>query len=251
MFGSDIAIELVHSEDVQNGRAFARGADIFILPGILGQRSYYPDHIGPRGNAHIRTFVQRGGLFLGFCAGAYYAAQHIVYEPEWGERRERLSGTLSFFNGTAFGPVPGYGRTTNDAPRDELEEIGHVDPVPVLVCDKRMEGRRIELAYGLGPLFRTAADPRIDVIARYADVEGMPPAVMDIPFGRGRVILSGVLPQFGHESDPALISSRVGAPLTHLLERLYAFRDERRAFWNILMERVAEHHGRQLPAYAP
>lgn len=249
VFGSSLAVQLVSSQGVQSGAAFDTDPHIFILPGIIGEKSYYHDHIGASGNRNIRSFVEKGGLFMGFCAGAYYASSRIIYEADWGERKERTVNNLSFFNGVASGPVKGVCRATNTNPRNDAEEMFHVDAVPVLICDSAMQGRRINLAYGLGPIFSMAANPGddVDVIARYADVEGTPPAVIDLKFGKGRVMLSGVLPQFGQESDPSASNTLTG-PLARLLGTLYANRHERREFWNLLMHRAAGYQGYQLQA---
>lgn len=248
-FGEGVRIDLAKSEDVRSGSAFQDGPDIFVLPGIFGQTSLYPDHIGPDGNAQILAFIERGGTFLGVCAGAYYAAQHIVYDPAWGPRKERHEGTLGIFNGMALGPIRGRGRTTHDTPETFHEEISHVDPLPITIEDGPMKGQTFEVAYGLGPAFHCAADAKqkIGVIARYADADENPPAIIDIPIGRGHAILSGVLPQFGYEEDPANYSRALAPNLNRLLASLYRHRHDRTRFWDYLMTRVADHHGVSMP----
>ena len=241
-FGNNISISLTNGPDVRSGAAFESKPDIFVLPGIIGQTSLYPDHIGPEGNAHIRKFIAEGGTFFGVCAGAYYAASHIIYEPAWGPHKQRTSGTLGLFNGVARGPVQGFGRTTNDAPTTFFEEITHVDPLPIRIEDGPMEGTVFEVAYGLGPAFESAAAADTRVIARYAGLNNNLPAIIEVPHGRGHAILSGVLPQFGHEEDPARYRATLTPHLARLLSSLYAHRHTRRAFWDSLMCRIAHHH---------
>lgn len=240
VFGAQMHLMLVNADAVRSGSLFLLKPDVFILPGIIGEKSLYHDHIGVEGNMYIRRFVESGGLFMGFCAGAYYASSRILYQPDWDAPRERVLNNLSLFNGIASGPVKNKGRKTFETPVDDAEEIYHIDPVSVTICDGAMAGESFEMAYGLGPMFVNAGDD-VKVLARYAHVEGQPAAIIDMQIGAGHAILSGVLPQFGHESDPAEFANGISKPLARLLTALYQHRDSRRAFWDGLMQRAASH----------
>jgi len=245
VFGSKVVIELVDSASVQSGRAFDSNPHIFILPGILGETSHYPEHIGLRGNANIREFVSQGGVFMGFCAGAYYAAETILYQPKWGETKIREKDNLSIISAQAFGPLPGYCEPVAEERARFPKGWHRVDPVPVVICENN---RRIEMAYGYGPAFKLAAGSAndINVIARYADIEGTPPAIIEGKFGEGRVMLYGALPQFSHEHDPRHIGNNVPPSLKRLLQSLYDNRDARTEFWDGQMARVAKYCGMAL-----
>lgn len=243
VFNGRVIIELANSQSVRDNTAFAGRPDIFVLPGIFGQTSLYPEHIGEYGNANIRRFIEEGGSFFGVCAGAYYAASHIVYEPKWGARKERNSGTLALFNGVARGPINGVGRNTHDRPATLHDEISHVDPVSITITDGPMDGVSFEVAYGLGPAFYPATEDisRTRVIARYSHIEGNPPAIIDVAIGRGHALLSGVLPQFGQEDNPAHYRSTLTPPLSRLLHSLYRHRKTRHQFWGQLMQCIDSH----------
>ncbi|MGM0422036.1 MAG: BPL-N domain-containing protein, partial [Pseudomonadota bacterium] len=75
----------------------------FILPG--GSRGEYDRHIGDDGFAAIKRFVAGGGVFAGFCAGAYYASRKIEWRMDCPQARREKTPGLAFFNGIARGPV--------------------------------------------------------------------------------------------------------------------------------------------------
>ncbi|HEY8191543.1 MAG TPA: BPL-N domain-containing protein, partial [Alphaproteobacteria bacterium] len=77
---------------LRSGTAIDDRTLAFVLPGIVGENSLYHAHIGAEGNDAIRRYVQEGGVFMGLCAGAYYAAQSIEYAPEWAPPRGRNEG---------------------------------------------------------------------------------------------------------------------------------------------------------------
>jgi biotin--protein ligase len=73
---------------------------LLVMPG--GADLPYCRRLAGRGNALISDFVAAGGGYLGLCAGAYYAAARVDFEPgtllEVAGPRE-----LAFFGGTARG----------------------------------------------------------------------------------------------------------------------------------------------------
>ncbi len=58
------------------------------------------------GNAVISEYVRSGGRYMGICAGAYYAAEHIVFHHSCGEYMSQ-ERELGFFPGTIHGPFWG------------------------------------------------------------------------------------------------------------------------------------------------
>ena len=52
--------------------------DLFIMPG--GRDRLYHAALLGAGNLKIRSFVERGGTYLGLCAGAYYGCRSIEFE---------------------------------------------------------------------------------------------------------------------------------------------------------------------------
>ncbi|MFA7634925.1 MAG: BPL-N domain-containing protein [Bacillota bacterium] len=76
---SDVAssLELVgayprYVTDAEIRRGALGGYDIFVMPG--GAQDVQSYALGPVGKAHIRSFVESGGGYIGICAGAYLAS---------------------------------------------------------------------------------------------------------------------------------------------------------------------------------
>ena len=74
--------------------------DLFCIPG--GADLPYCELLNGRGNRRIRDYVERGGSFLGLCAGGYYGSSRCEFEVG---RRLEVCGEreLGFFPGIARG----------------------------------------------------------------------------------------------------------------------------------------------------
>ena len=215
---------------LRNGTAIDDRTLAFVLPGIVGEDSLYHAHLGAEGNEALRRYVQDGGVFMGLCAGAYYAATTIEYVPEWAPPRGRNSGILALFNGVARGPVPGTG-IAGDTPG----AYNGCTLAPVVLLE---DGERAALPYSCGPAFYTPGE-NAEVLARY-DVPGQPVAAFSEASGKGRIILSGVLPQYG---VPDCWRMPVNPkPLDHLLEKIKPHEAARRCLWDRMVEIVTRHH---------
>lgn len=75
---------------------------LLIMPG--GADLPYCAKLNGEGNRQIRRFIERGGAYLGICAGAYYACSALDFIG----RDYTVSGSreLALFNGTAKGSLP-------------------------------------------------------------------------------------------------------------------------------------------------
>ncbi len=163
---------ILTAEEIING-ALDQRISLFIMPG--GRDRPYHAALKGAGNAQIRKFVEEGGTYLGICAGAYYGCQHIEFEKgrseEICEERE-----LSFFSGTAIGPA--FGRGVFQV-KIGTDLYGH---------------------YHDGCLF--AGDfSEVQILARYLELPGQPPAIIECSVGKGKAILSGVHIELGHFSQ--------------------------------------------------
>lgn len=105
----NIKSKLVYADDIRTG--VLNHGDGLVIPG--GADVEYCGKLNGAGNTAIKDFVRKGGIYIGVCAGAYYAHSRI----DWRNSTERIAGEreLAFFNGTAEGPliVP-YSPLTND-----------------------------------------------------------------------------------------------------------------------------------------
>lgn len=173
------SIDTITANEIIGGRL--NEARALVVPG--GADAPYCRDLFGAGCAAIRRFVAGGGIYLGFCAGAYFAARAI----EWnrGQPDEIIAPReLAFFPGIAVGPVSGPG--TYDPASDRGAQV-----VRLLTAD----GSEAWSFFNGGCAFIGDA-PRATVLARYADYPGTPPAAVTVPFGEGRAILSGIHPEY-------------------------------------------------------
>lgn len=92
--------------------AFLKKAQILIMPG--GRDIFYHKAIGKQGCQAIREFVHNGGVYVGICAGAYFASSYIDF---YATEKEALKGIrhLGLWKGTTFGPLYRSGEYRIDA----------------------------------------------------------------------------------------------------------------------------------------
>lgn len=200
-------------------------AALFVMPG--GADLFYLKALSPQGNDKIRQYVEKGGAYLGICAGAYYAAEYVRFAANTplevvGERE------LQFFPGTVEGPLL--------APYDYHSYSGsRIAQIHWTAADSPFApSPPFSLFYNGGGYFVEAeAKPNTRVLATYKTASGLKPALIEISRGKGKVILSGVhweyAPSLLDREDPCLraiippLQSAYPQTLRlaqHLLERL-------------------------------
>lgn len=163
-------------------------ASLFIMPG--GRDRLYQAALQGKGNQKIRAFVERGGTYLGICAGAYYGCRRFEFEKgsplEICEERE-----LAFFSGAAIGPAYGPGTYTYESREGSRA-------APLLTPHGPFH------SYHYGGCFFTGDFSSCRILARYADLPNHPPAILECPVGQGKAILSGVHLEINADAlDPA------------------------------------------------
>lgn len=173
-FFKNDGVRLVNADAVIAGTAFDE-ADLFAIPG--GADKPYARKLDGKGNTNIRSFVERGGTYLGVCAGAYYACKDIAFhkgrEDEICADRE-----LALIDATAIGSLPELAPFYNDT----LHSAN--------VIDILAGGKSIPTFYYGGCKF-DLRDPDVKILAQY-DIAGRPPAIVQKKVNKGRVLLSGV-----------------------------------------------------------
>lgn len=178
-FPAQYHVTPVYALDVINNTAFDK-CDLFIMPG--GADRPYCSKLNGTGNANIRRYIEKGGVYLGVCAGAYYGARDIEFHKgsadEICEKRE-----LSLIQTTARGSLSDIclytGDTLNTAKWTSL---------------KTKEGI-IHHGYYHGGCAFSEEDDSITVLARYEKVTSKPAAIITKKIGNGHVILSGIHPE--------------------------------------------------------
>ncbi len=127
--------------------------DIFIVPG--GRISDYLVVWGEDGVQRIRSFVERGGIYIGICAGAYVA----------GTKYEQTPG-LAFVNEQFIRTEHHSVVDVTDATGKAYQLIAENGPLfsqeiegTVLLADEAQKPQVIEISYGLGKVILFAAHP--------------------------------------------------------------------------------------------
>jgi len=154
---------------------FEENYDLLWFPG--GFAAEYKNYIDDHSN--IRDFVSSGGLFIGSCAGAYYASDIL-----------RWQGTdyeypLDLFDGKGVGPLSG--------------QIGSGETGTIELTEEHPVNRDFkaekEMYYFDGPYFEPYDRDSVSVLARYqANSE---PAIIAGEKESGKYLLLGPHPEIG------------------------------------------------------
>lgn len=124
----------------------------------------------------IRSYVAKGGGYIGICAGAYFASKIVAWEDE------KYPYELALFDGMAFGslkyiaPWPNYAMT--DITLNPNNPINTGKPAKNTV-----------LYYG-GPIFKPNAGVQVDTIATWDAAENTL-AIINFEYEKGKVLLIG------------------------------------------------------------
>lgn len=148
----------------------------------------YKRWISAEGKRRLREFVSRGGLYIGICAGAYFASDFIVWEGV------RYEYDLDLFHGSSEGPIPDIAPW----PQWTLTPVwaeGASEPL-------------LMLYYG-GQVFRPSskrieAQQEVHIVARWGSGAGTQegePAGIVVHYGEGCVLLLGPHPEIGYNFD--------------------------------------------------
>lgn len=153
-----------------------------------GRDTGYHNKLCGEGNRQIAEYVRGGGSYLGFCAGAYYATAYVDFDRD-GELEVCQARELGFFPDAGVGPA-------------------HIDPPFVYnseegACASAIEWMgpeaidKLKVYFNGGCYFRDAEKHRdVEVLARYAAIEGSPAAAVECRVGEGVAVLCGVHPEF-------------------------------------------------------
>jgi biotin--protein ligase len=181
---------------------------LFVMPG--GRDSPYCDDLNGPANAKIREFVQGGGRYLGFCAGAYYASNEIEFEKGSaiqvvGQRE------LGFFPGLSRGTMfPGFVYNSEKGARS--------------VSIRLNESQKSIKTYYNGGGYFVHADKydNVKVICTYQDrglaPETEPAAGVHCQVGKGTAVLFGVHPEY----DISLVDLSENENKNEILKELMA-----------------------------
>jgi len=185
----------VRGQDIQGG--CLDDYDLLMWPG--GHYPAYWDEVGLEGKAEIQEFVSGGGGYLGICAGAYYAADYMVWmdddaypPPEYKVEGNELN--LDLFPGVAYGPIfeiadrpdPGWAMT-------EINLVEQTHPITESMPNP------MTMLYAGGPYLEPYDDASVSILGEY-DVTGTV-AMVACEYGEGRVFLIGPHGEIEEGSD--------------------------------------------------
>ena len=158
-------------------------AQLLIMPG--GADLFYCEKLNGLGNQIIRKFVTDGGAYLGICAGAYYGCASL----DWNNGEIDGPRELALSNAHAVGPVDEWVENKYSIYKGSWKK-------PVTLC--LFDNTHLSTLYDGGAVFENIGNVT-NVIARYEDLDGHPPAIIEGRFGDGRYILSSPhIEKFGH-----------------------------------------------------
>jgi glutamine amidotransferase-like uncharacterized protein len=196
------------------GTSWDASCSLFIMPG--GRDRPYHAALQGEGCRRIRQYVENGGTYLGICAGAYFAAERVEFDPgfplEVCEDRE-----LAFFRGAAVGPAYGNGSFDYNNRRGAR------------AAKLKTEEGEFHAYYNGGCTFKGDLS-NCQILARYADLPGEPPAILECQVGKGKAILSGV-----HLEAAAESLDRYDPFLAEFIPILIASESFRRRYWEQLL----------------
>jgi len=167
----------------------------------------------------IRNFVEKkGGTYIGFCAGAYFACSQVQFEMGTPLEVEG-DRPLALFPGLGYGTL--YPNVKFVYGSEEGAYASLVQPcngdIPVYVY------------YNGGCSFKPQSmDVGYETLAVYKDISDNPPAIISLKLGLGNVLLSGVHPEICGDSAleagaPADVVSKLNssqAPRQSLLQNI-------------------------------
>ena len=146
--------------------------EAFVIPG--GYSTFQRNALGKRGISTLREFVQRGGKYLGICAGGYLASKDVHWEEK------HYPYPLELFDGTAQGALDSIAPWPQEASVTlKLTKAGRQRGL-----DEKAEGT---FYYKGGPHFHGGSNTT--VLATYANGTA---AIITRPYGNGEVILNGI-----------------------------------------------------------
>ncbi|KAF8527624.1 class II aaRS and biotin synthetase [Hysterangium stoloniferum] len=166
---------------------------LLVIPG--GRDLPYVSSLAPA-TPQIRAYVERGGAFLGICAGAYYASRRVEWET--GSAVE-VAGErpLAFFDGVCRGSVyPNFAYESESGARAvAVEDLASGEVVRGMYHNGGGE------FVGVG----AGATATVTALAKYMEGEGEGKvAAVHCRVGKGVAVLWGAHPEYALTAEPLL-----------------------------------------------
>lgn len=212
------SVKTINAKEVCAGQ-WRLDAALFVLPG--GADVPYVKDLTPNGNEQIQAYVHAGGSFLGICAGSYYASSFVEFAK--GTDLEVVgSRELALFKGSVIGPY--------------LRQYDYKTNSGACSANISLEEYDLQVFYQGGGYFEIQNETEIEVIAWYkVEHKRTKPAIIGLSYGAGRVVLSGVHPEY----DPELLDKK-DAYLAPIASKLKGFETKRMQLMKHLLQRLLQ-----------
>ncbi len=216
--GNIFYIKPLSTQELIEG-SWRHNAKLIAMPG--GRDLPYVKYLAGKGNQQIKDFVACGGVYLGICAGSYYGSSYVEFD-KGGPLEVVGDRELSFFEGKAIGPYL--------APFDYHSNAG-VRAAAISTPYSEI----LHLYFNGGAYFENAAlYSNVAVLANYDTTPEKQAAIIEITYGKGKALLSGV----HFEYDPNFLSNQ-DPYIQKELPQLLASNTKRLAFTDALLQRIA------------
>ena len=154
-----------------------------IAPG--GYAYFRSAAITTRGNQNIRKFVESGGGFVGFCAGAYWASETVRWDEYSDGKYVDYPYYLKLYEGIAKGPLPWMPWNGGTNINFDDVEINLDNPIMKEIGLPK----KTKFLYGGGPTFSTADEEKEKYSVWARATENGEPTIIQFKRGDGNVIL--------------------------------------------------------------
>lgn len=176
-------INFINAQDIL-AKEWVKNAALLVMPG--GADIPYTEKLNGEGNKIIKKYVESGGSYLGFCAGAYYGSNFVEFDKN-GELEVLGERELAFFPDKSVGPILAkYDYKTNSGARAALLKLNMPDD---------NDFTNISVYYNGGGYFYNADSYKDVNVLAYYHIEkdnNYLPAIVEIKCNKGIAILSGV-----------------------------------------------------------
>ncbi len=215
-------------------------AAAFIMPG--GADLPYCEKLNGAGNAQIKGYVEAGGTYIGFCAGAYYGSHECEFHKGDTRGYEVLGRReLSFFPGSAVGPVLApYDYQSKSGTR--IAKIKWYDEGANEAALNEGGSQLYNVYFNGGCYFKdTDQYPHVRVLATYTNerFNGLA-AIVECTVGLGKALLSGVHPEFSAEDLKQEGRNLSAADQKHLATNITPYLQDcsHKILFNLLIKRI-------------
>jgi glutamine amidotransferase-like uncharacterized protein len=159
---------------------------VLLMPG--GRPDLYADNLGHEGLQRIRSYVNRGGGFIGICGGANLAVRHNIWRGWAGEPRVELAydNELDLLDAMADGPVEDFAPDYCEV-KCRIKITDKLHPIAQGLPDT------ISYLYDHGPMFYNMHDESCRILG--TSVNGNRNFIVCNEYGNGKVFLTSGHPE--------------------------------------------------------